>query len=76
MEADVETASETRYRVRPPVGRPKKTLDTLRILELRSAGKSWPEIARICRAGVTTVRRAYRAVDSERNPTARGVTAQ
>lgn len=42
-----------------PVGRPKVIFDRAKVIELRNGGRSWREIARACRVGVTTVRRAY-----------------
>lgn len=42
-----------------PIGRPKIAFDRARVTELRHQGKSWREIVHECRAGVTTVRRAY-----------------
>ncbi len=41
------------------VGRPRVIFDRAKVVELRSQGKSWREIARSCDVGVTTVRRAY-----------------
>ena len=55
---------------RRPVGRPRKTLDIRCILDLRDAGKSWFDIARANRAGITTVRRAYLAVRPPNKPDA------
>lgn len=43
-----------------PVGRPKAVFRRDKIIELRSEGKSWREIASECRVGTTTVRRAYK----------------
>jgi DNA invertase Pin-like site-specific DNA recombinase len=43
-----------------PVGRPKAVFRRDKIIQLRSEGKSWRKIARECRVGTTTVRRAYR----------------
>ena len=45
-----------------PVGRPKVVFQRAQVLELRNQGKSWREIARYCRVGVTTVRRAYQSL--------------
>ena len=48
-----------------PVGRPKVVCDRERVRELRRQGKSWREIARTCRVGVTTIRRLYDMIGSE-----------
>jgi DNA invertase Pin-like site-specific DNA recombinase len=44
------------------VGRPKAIFNRDLVSALRAEGKSWREIARACKAGVTTVRRAYMAI--------------
>jgi DNA invertase Pin-like site-specific DNA recombinase len=44
-----------------PVGRPKAVFRRDQVADLRRQGKSWRQIAAECRAGVTTVRRAYAA---------------
>jgi hypothetical protein len=62
----VEPAESSPARRR--VGRPRRMLDTERSLRLRDAGQSWPAIARICHAGVTTVRQAYRAGAASADP--------
>jgi DNA invertase Pin-like site-specific DNA recombinase len=49
-------------RSRKPVGRPKVVFNRETVVNLRRQGKSWRHIARECRAGVTTVRRAYRSI--------------
>lgn len=41
------------------VGRPRVVFNREKVVELRQRGKSWREIARACRVGATTVRRAY-----------------
>jgi DNA invertase Pin-like site-specific DNA recombinase len=43
------------------VGRPKKVVNGETVVKLKQQGKSWREIARACRVGATTVRRAYRS---------------
>ncbi len=43
-----------------PVGRPKAVFRRDKIIELRSQGKSWRDIARECHVGTTTVRRAHK----------------
>jgi DNA invertase Pin-like site-specific DNA recombinase len=45
-------------------GRPPVVFNRETVVELRQQGKSWRDIARLCRAGVTTVRRAYRSYRS------------
>jgi DNA invertase Pin-like site-specific DNA recombinase len=45
-----------------PVGRPKAIFDRQKVVDLRNKGRSWREIARECKAGVTTVRRVYRSI--------------
>jgi DNA invertase Pin-like site-specific DNA recombinase len=44
------------------VGRPKVIFRRDQVLELRNQGRSWRQIAKECRAGVTTVRRAYQSI--------------
>jgi DNA invertase Pin-like site-specific DNA recombinase len=45
------------------VGRPRVVFNRETVVELRRQGKSWRHIASECRAGVTTVRRAYRSIE-------------
>lgn len=42
-----------------PGGRPRATFDRSRVLELRTKGRSWREIARELRLSEGTVRRAF-----------------
>jgi DNA invertase Pin-like site-specific DNA recombinase len=49
-----------------PVGRPKVIVDPAKVIELRSGGRSWREIARACGVGVTTIRRVYSSNQCER----------
>ena len=46
------------------IGRPRVVFNRQTVVDLRQQGKSWRDIARQCRAGVTTVRRAYRLSQS------------
>jgi DNA invertase Pin-like site-specific DNA recombinase len=48
-----------------PVGRPKVVFRRDQMLELRNQGKSWRQIARDCRVGVTTVRRAFKSLTTD-----------
>ncbi len=41
-----------------PLGRPRVIFNRETVAELKRQGKSWRHIARVCRVGVTTVRRA------------------
>jgi DNA invertase Pin-like site-specific DNA recombinase len=43
-----------------PVGRPQVVFRRDKVMELRSQGKSWREIARECHVGTTTARRAFK----------------
>jgi DNA invertase Pin-like site-specific DNA recombinase len=45
-----------------PAGRPKVIFNREAVVEGRRQGKPWRQIARECKAGVTTVRRAYRSI--------------
>jgi len=45
-----------------PVGRPRVIFDRETVVELKRQGKSWRHVARECRVGVTTVRRAYQSI--------------
>jgi DNA invertase Pin-like site-specific DNA recombinase len=42
------------------IGRPKVIFSRVKVVELRTQGKSWRQIAHECGAGAATVRRAYR----------------
>jgi DNA invertase Pin-like site-specific DNA recombinase len=49
-----------------PVGRPKAVFNWDLVVKLRDEGKSWREIARLCAAGVATIRRAYQNAKQNR----------
>jgi len=49
-------------------GRPRVIFDHFRVVELRTQGRSWREIARALRVSEGTVRRAYQAQTGSCSP--------
>ena len=65
VRAELSRARAQGTRSGNPVGRPKAVFDRDKVLELRKEGKSWREVARVCGAGVTTVRRGYQSIRAD-----------
>jgi len=67
VRAGLSRVKERGTRSGNPVGRPKVIFDRQKVADLRNQGRPWREIARACKAGVTTVRRAYGSIPSGRD---------
>ena len=66
VRAGLSRAKQQGTRSGNPVGRPKAIFDRQKVVDLRSQGRPWREIARACNAGITTVRRVYNSPSTSR----------
>jgi DNA invertase Pin-like site-specific DNA recombinase len=64
VRAGLNRAREEGTKSGRPVGRPRVVFDREKAIELHNLQKPWPEIARTCGVGITTVRRACKDASS------------
>jgi DNA invertase Pin-like site-specific DNA recombinase len=67
VRAGLSRAKERGTRTGNAVGRPKVVFDRQKVVDLRSQGRPWREIARACNAAITTVRRVYGSISGSRD---------
>ncbi len=63
--AGLEYAHTNGTRSGRAIGRPRAVFRRDQVVELRTAGKSWRQIAKTCGVGTTTARRAYQSVKTK-----------